>query len=156
MGGMVGDQHVNGAITYTRDAGTYIAGVPKWGVDLEIGILRATSFIGQQQVMWAHFSGHENALLLSESDQLHAACGGDVSNMVSSVVSPRQLEIAPFGWLFLHGPIVAFASGQLDPVTGTATHTIAVPPNPALVGLVTWFQALNGFCLSNVLRVEII
>jgi len=65
-------------------------------------------------------------------------------------------ELAPFGWLFLHAPVIAFASGPLDPVTGRATHTIALPPNPSLIGLTTWFQALAGTCLSNVLRVEII
>lgn len=69
---------------------------------------------------------------------------------------PQPFEVAPFGWLFLDAPVIVFGGGPLDAVTGRATYTIAIPPDPAFQGYVTWFQALSGSCLTNALRVVIV
>ncbi len=145
------------AIT-TEKALDVAAGTPHWTPETAAGrdaILRAilggTACRGVPATVhvpaWPSIGG-------SLGFSVHGPAGGSYAMLMG--VGPALFEFPPFGFVFLDlSVVVMVGGGALDPATGRATLSLAVPNDPALVGATVWDQALAGLCLTNLVRVQI-
>ena len=110
VGGVVGGDHVDGAVQKALDEGFPVRLGAQGRVHLEAPVLLQIVFV-QQQVVGGRFAGHVHPGFLRLPDDLHALLAGNVAHVVGAAFLRRQPHVPGDGPPFAFGADAPVAVG---------------------------------------------